>query len=470
MDIDESDEEMTEAYNLDCYPYTFSPLLLFAPASYFDKGYSNYNAGKCIPTAASGILEPTHTNRTLCRAVAQFFSPVCPVNMLDNVLYERKNMLYEELLDHIVEHQMLVVCCIDAHFTAFQVLKKGNKGTLLYYDPLQSSLTYVPADGFRQLAVYLLLKCGYADSQHIQENKDHYTGIQSNPVRRCIYSTWRKIHTTEPSSALYAVQSKKVSLDLDRYVVVNDPTTCRKMSTQQTSNTCYFQSFLFAVLAKVGGVVMENPSGNTHVVHVPHVAQLEETMIALSRFLLEFFATQNRTLRPLTNSNVILDFYRYEASPYFHIFTRYLERLKQPVPDYEQQYHALQDYFQSTKCLHTYGKFSLDGAMTSTPNTKSLQSVTGTDGAVYKLARSHYYKYRAANLMFGFNANILAALETFCEFNALRKNQLLRFYEELRPLVEGCGTLIDKAGAKYRNKYRDYCKYPFEFDDWIRCL
>ena len=29
---------------IDSYPYTFSPLLLFAQESYFDKGYSNYNS------------------------------------------------------------------------------------------------------------------------------------------------------------------------------------------------------------------------------------------------------------------------------------------------------------------------------------------------------------------------------------------------------------------------------------------
>ena len=50
-------------------------------------------------------------------------------------------------------------------------------------------------------------------------------------------------------------------------------------------------------------------------------------------------------------------------------------------------------YFRGTKPLHTYGKFTLDGAMSSTLNTKSLQDVMGTDDAVYKLARSNYYKY-----------------------------------------------------------------------------
>lgn len=34
---------------------------------------------------------------------------------------ERKNMLYEDLLNYVTANRMLVTCCIDAHFTAFQV-------------------------------------------------------------------------------------------------------------------------------------------------------------------------------------------------------------------------------------------------------------------------------------------------------------------------------------------------------------
>ena len=39
-DSKEEDDEMAvdECIRLDCYPYSFSPLLLFAPGSYFDKG------------------------------------------------------------------------------------------------------------------------------------------------------------------------------------------------------------------------------------------------------------------------------------------------------------------------------------------------------------------------------------------------------------------------------------------------
>ena len=52
------------SFAIDSYPYTFSPLLLFANDGYFDKGYSNYNS------------------------VAQFFSPALGkhVDMLSNVM------------------------------------------------------------------------------------------------------------------------------------------------------------------------------------------------------------------------------------------------------------------------------------------------------------------------------------------------------------------------------------------------
>lgn len=206
--------------SLDCYPYTFTPLLLFCEDGYFDKGYSNYNA------------------------VAQFFQSVIPVNMLENVLYDRKNMLYEELLDHVTRNEMLVICCIDAHFTAFQVIKEGRKPSLLHYDPLKSNLQRVSGDGFRTLALFLLMKCNYGDSQHIQENKDHYTGMGSNATRRTIYQLWRKINTIERSSDLYGIAYKKAPLNVDRYLLINDPQNYRCVSKQLTSNTCYFQTFL----------------------------------------------------------------------------------------------------------------------------------------------------------------------------------------------------------------------------------
>ena len=44
-----------------------------AQEGYFDRGFSNYNS------------------------VAAFFAPVLQVNMLDNVVYERKNLLHAQL-------------------------------------------------------------------------------------------------------------------------------------------------------------------------------------------------------------------------------------------------------------------------------------------------------------------------------------------------------------------------------------
>ena len=107
------------APTLDCYPYTFSPLLLFSSQGYFDKGYSNYNA------------------------VAKFFDPVLRprgINMLENVLYDRKNMLYDELFTYVHDRRMFVPCCIDAHCTAFQVV---DNNSLLYYDPLSTNVMLV---------------------------------------------------------------------------------------------------------------------------------------------------------------------------------------------------------------------------------------------------------------------------------------------------------------------------------------
>jgi len=67
------------------------------------------------------------------------------------------------------------------------------------------------------------------------------------------------------------------------------------------------------------------------------------------------------------------------------------------------------------------------------------------------------YGNQAANFMFGFNANIILNINDFYEFNSLRKNQLLRFYAEVEPIIGDCMDAIQKA--KGATKYRDYCKF-----------
>lgn len=413
---------MPGEFDLDCYPYTFSPLLLFAEGEYFDKGYSNYNS------------------------VAQFFSSVLDVNMLENVIYERKNMLYEELLDYVTGTPgMIVTCCIDAHFTAFQVI--GDR-SLVYYNPLSPNLCYMNGDSYTRFALFLLLKCGYGNNQHIQENEDHYTGRGANSTRRMIYSLWREINKLE-ADRLYNIKSKDVQLNLDRYLLINNARNPRQMSTQETGNTCYFQTYLFAVFCKVCRPTLARDGSS---LDLRDVDKLERTTVKLSCFLLEFFVQDDdfdKVMRPLTNSNVVLDFHRYEKARYYDVVTRYLSSRQLPVPDYELQYQQIKQYFVKTRTLHKYGKFKLDGEMPSTPNTKSLQAVCSTSDGRYKLGMSNYYKYRAANLMFGFNTGITGTLRNFCEFNSLRKNQLLAFYEELR-------CCIERTGSPATNKYRDY--------------
>ena len=109
-----------EAITLDCHQYTFSPLLLFTEGSYFDKGHSNYNA------------------------VVTFFAPVLQVDMLQGVLYDKMNLKYDELLAHVLDRRMLVTCCIDAHFTAFQVPSLLSGISLLSaLPPLHSNLALI---------------------------------------------------------------------------------------------------------------------------------------------------------------------------------------------------------------------------------------------------------------------------------------------------------------------------------------
>ena len=177
----------------------------------------------------------------------------------------------------------------------------------------------------------------------------------------------------------------------------------------------------------------------------------------MSNFLVQFFAHDagdaNATLmmRPLTNSNVVLDFHRYSDAPYYDLIARFLASRGFAMPDYELQYRRLFDYFYQTRKLHAYERFELSATMSSTPNTKSLQPVCDTDEGAYKLGHSAYYKYRAANLMFGFNTGFTKELASFAEFNALRKNQLLGFYEQLQPLLSQC-----TSARRTSNKYRDY--------------
>lgn len=229
------------SYSLDCYPYTFSPLLLFTNNGYFDRGYSNYNAvaaffapalkglggddgkgenGKKFPkkekskavrdnsdgkdggdnddtspssksinddidTAMDANEQEGNASAAAARKEeddesSQQYEEDGGVNMLQNVIYDRKNLTYDELYNHIATTQSLVTCCIDAHFTAFQML---NKNTLLYYDPMSPNLRICRDDHAQCCALYLMMKCGYGDNGHIIDNKKYYTSPTSTKLQ-----------------------------------------------------------------------------------------------------------------------------------------------------------------------------------------------------------------------------------------------------------------------------------------------
>ena len=113
----------------------------------------------------------------------------------------------------------------------------------MYYDPLSSKLKFYNGDSSRVAILYLLLKCNYGDSQHVRDNKDHYTS--GNATRRNIYHLWNRINTYKGISSTGVSPPKTVLLDAQkRYLLVNLKSNPELMSTQQTSNTCYFQSYL----------------------------------------------------------------------------------------------------------------------------------------------------------------------------------------------------------------------------------
>ena len=99
------------------------------------------------------------------------------INMLQGVIYDRKNLTYDELYNHINATKSLVTCCIDAHFTAFQMI---SRDTLIYYDPLSPQLKMCTGAHAQNVALYLMMKCGYGDNGHIIENKKYYTNTATS--------------------------------------------------------------------------------------------------------------------------------------------------------------------------------------------------------------------------------------------------------------------------------------------------
>ena len=214
--IEKMVENSIMSYSLDCYPYTFSPLLLFTNGGYFDKGYSNYNAvAAFFAPALRGLgggardevgdreKDRRRRRRTQSRgnkseegekeddsdangemAEEEEDEYEDSIDMLHGVVYDRKNLTYDELFTHITNTNALVTCCIDAHFTAFQML---NKNTLMYYDPLQPSLHIAKGErDVHNVALYLLMKCHYGDNGHVQDNKKHYTGPSSSRLQNAV--------------------------------------------------------------------------------------------------------------------------------------------------------------------------------------------------------------------------------------------------------------------------------------------
>jgi hypothetical protein len=104
-DRDLADEMEPYAYKnhtLDCYPYTFSPLLLFSTEGYFDRGYSNYNAVASFfepvlkkvmeQVKASDVEDGNSRKSSRASPEKEQREGGGRIDMLEGVVYERKNM------------------------------------------------------------------------------------------------------------------------------------------------------------------------------------------------------------------------------------------------------------------------------------------------------------------------------------------------------------------------------------------
>ena len=123
---------------------------------------------------------------------------------------------------------------------------------MVHYDPASGGQKLLSGDGAQSHVLWHLLKCGYGNSQHIQENpEDYYTSFHAPNVRRKIFKMYRDLNRRYGRSG--AGFEKPIRLDLQEWYLVNRASNPSEMDAQRTGNTCYFQTFLFALLCRAGG-------------------------------------------------------------------------------------------------------------------------------------------------------------------------------------------------------------------------
>ena len=96
--------------------------------------------------------------------------------------------------------------------------------------------------------------------------------------------------------------------------------------------------------------------------------------MAVARFLLEFWRGPDGCLRPLTNANVLLDFSRYKAAPYFDLCVKYLAKYSTTV--LRPADHRGPLLLMSCSYLAPLRRLLVSwGSRISPPNTKQLQRI-----------------------------------------------------------------------------------------------
>ena len=59
------------------------------------------------------------------------------------------------------------------------------------------------------------MKCKYGDQQHVADNKEYYTGSNSDDIKKYIYRTWKDLGNDFCSYNRLYLKSQKIPLPLD---------------------------------------------------------------------------------------------------------------------------------------------------------------------------------------------------------------------------------------------------------------
>ena len=126
-----------------------------------------------------------------------------------------------------------------SHAASTPILPRSNVWSeVLWYITTRraAARNLLTGDGAQSHVLWHLLKCGYGNSQHIQENpEDYYTSFHAPNVRRKIFKMYRDLNRRYGRSG--AGFEKPIRLDLQEWYLVNRASNPSEMDAQSARET-----------------------------------------------------------------------------------------------------------------------------------------------------------------------------------------------------------------------------------------